>query len=712
MKMFVGFQKTHFVLLLFLSGMYVETFGQTPYHSRIDSLTRLLNRLPDDTSKVNRLIDLGDLHLEIDLNSALNYGTQAITLANDLNYLKGLGYAQKLIGRVYAYKDDYPRSNEQYEKALKTFESIDFKKGIAATLTNLAKIHFRNGNYSKSMEYTKRSLKINEDLKDQSGIAVALNDIAVVYLAHHNYPKALDYYKLSLKISEKFSYKREIAISLGNIGAIYFYEGDYAKALDYYERSLKMSVEIHRNEGINANLANIGEVYYAYGDYNKAMDYYKKSLAVCDSIQDRSGAAYALNNIGALYQIQKDYSNALANHKRSLKIREEISDKHGVTETLLNIGKLSLEKGDVYEAITWCEKSRALAKQIDDIYSQKDACNCLYSAYKRKGENNKALAFHELMQVLEDRLKVKETNKKLQQFEFAKQLLEDSVNQAEKERLVKQAHLDEVSKKNRTRNIVIGGGLLLLIFAGGLYSRLNYIRKSKNIIEKERDNSNNLLLNILPKDVADELKISGESRARNYDEVTVLFTDFKDFTSIAEKLGPQDLVAEINACFKAFDQIITKQGIEKIKTIGDSYMAVGGLTSNSLRGAKDTIIAAIDMQEFMLARSEELAKIGKPHFEMRAGIHTGPVVAGIVGIKKFQYDIWGDTVNTASRMESSGDVGKVNISQHTYELVRNDTQFTFQPRGKVQAKSLGLIEMYFVGRATIKEGFPIEAQKT
>ncbi|HMG88970.1 MAG TPA: adenylate/guanylate cyclase domain-containing protein [Chryseolinea sp.] len=659
-----------------------------------------MNRLPEDTSKVNRLIELGDLYLEVDLKSALKYGTQAIALANDLNYLQGLGYGEKLIGRVSAYQDDYPRSIEQYEKALKIFESIDFKEGIAIALTSLAKIHFRSGNYSKSMEYTKRSLKINEDLKDQLGIAVALNDVAVIYLGHHNYPKALDYYKASLKISEKYSYEKEIAISLGNIGAIYFYEGDYSKALDYYQRSLDMSEEISRNEGIGANLVNIGEVYYAYGDYSKALDYYERSLTFCDSILDRSGAAYALNNIGASYQNQKDYRNALANYKRSLKIREEIFDKDGATETLLNIGKLSLEKGDVYEAITWCEKSRALAKQIDDIYSQRDACNCLYSAYKIKGENNKALAFHELMQVLEDSLNVKETNRKLQQFEFAKQQLEDSVNQAEKERLVQESHLEEVNRKNRTRNIAIGSGLLLLIFAGGLYSRLNYIRKSKNIIEKERDNSNNLLLNILPKEVADELKASGESRARNYDEVTVLFTDFKDFTNIAETLGPQDLVAEINACFKAFDQIITKYGIEKIKTIGDSYMAVGGLNSSSSQSAKTTIMAAMDMQEFMLTRGEDLAKLGKPHFEMRAGIHTGPVVAGIVGVKKFQYDIWGDTVNIASRMESSGTVNKVNISQHTYELVKSDTEFTFEFRGKVQAKSLGLIEMYFVGRRT------------
>ena len=216
------------------------------------------------------------------------------------------------------------------------------------------------------------------------------------------------------------------------------------------------------------------------------------------------------------------------------------------------------------------------------------------------------------------------------------------------------------------------------------------------IIEKEKDRSDKLLLNILPFEVAEELKEFGESEARDFDNVTVLFTDFVGFTQTAAKLSAKELVAEIDACFKAFDTIIQKYNIEKIKTIGDAYMAAGGLHNHKTSEPENVIKAAIEMQEFMLSR-KALAHASNQHtFEMRVGINTGPVVAGIVGIKKFQYDIWGDTVNTASRMESNGAPGKVNISQTTYDLIKNIKSFHFTPRGKISVKGKGDLEMYFV----------------
>jgi class 3 adenylate cyclase len=205
-----------------------------------------------------------------------------------------------------------------------------------------------------------------------------------------------------------------------------------------------------------------------------------------------------------------------------------------------------------------------------------------------------------------------------------------------------------------------------------------------------------LLLNILPYEIAEELKAKGEAEARTFDNVTILFSDFKDFTQASEKLSATDLVAEINTCFKAFDQIMDKYSIEKIKTIGDAYMAVGGLPVPSADSAKNTVLAALEMQSLIIERKAQNEAVNKPAFEMRAGIHTGSVVAGIVGAKKFQYDIWGDTVNTASRMETSGEVGQVNISEVTYELIKNHSEFTFTSRGKVEVKGKGEVAMWFV----------------
>ena len=238
-----------------------------------------------------------------------------------------------------------------------------------------------------------------------------------------------------------------------------------------------------------------------------------------------------------------------------------------------------------------------------------------------------------------------------------------------------------------TRNFLAGGLIIMLLFSVVFFRQRNNIAKGKK-------KSDELLLNILPSEVAEELKVKGSAEAKYYDEVTVMFTDFKGFTRISERLTPTELVSEIHTCFKAFDQIITKYGIEKIKTIGDAYMCAGGSPVANTTNAVDVVNAALEMQQFMQQHLEQRKSDNREVFEMRIGIHTGPVVSGIVGVKKFAYDIWGDTVNIASRMESSGEAGKVNISGDTFALIKD--KFKYIHRGKIEAKNKGEIEMYFV----------------
>ncbi len=226
--------------------------------------------------------------------------------------------------------------------------------------------------------------------------------------------------------------------------------------------------------------------------------------------------------------------------------------------------------------------------------------------------------------------------------------------------------------------------------------KLELKEQENTIITKEKQRYEELLLNILPYEVAQELKEKGKSEAKLFDHVTVMFTDFKDFTKIGEQMSAGQLVKEIDYCFSSFDKIIQKHGIEKIKTIGDSYMCAGGLPAINKTHATDVIRAALEIMEFMLKHKKEKEAKGETPFEIRIGINTGPVVAGIVGIRKFAYDIWGDTVNIASRMESSGEPGKINISGSTHEQIKD--KFNCSYRGKILAKNKGEIDMYFVNQ--------------
>jgi class 3 adenylate cyclase len=293
--------------------------------------------------------------------------------------------------------------------------------------------------------------------------------------------------------------------------------------------------------------------------------------------------------------------------------------------------------------------------------------------------------------------------------------LQDSLEIGQQRAQLKQQEA-EIGQQRAERNLLIVGVLLILGVAAGLFNRFQVMKRynrqlaEKNaIIEQERQRAEKLLLNILPATVAGELKVKGFAQTQSYDQVSVLFTDFKGFSKIAEVMTPQELVADLDYCFKAFDSIVGLYGLEKIKTIGDSYMCAGGLPDPDPSHPVRVVRAAQAMQAFMESWQSERDREGKPLLEIRIGIHTGPIVAGVVGEKKFAYDIWGDTVNVASRMESSGEAGKINVSGATFELIRE--QFACTHRGKIFAKNKGEVDMYFVEylRSEVEEPASVSA---
>lgn len=282
----------------------------------------------------------------------------------------------------------------------------------------------------------------------------------------------------------------------------------------------------------------------------------------------------------------------------------------------------------------------------------------------------------------------------------------DSIVKAQQEREIQanKAHLAEADlareQVENTRNILALVVVFVLFLAGLFYARFrakkrmaNELSQKNSLIEEEQKRSNSLLLNILPPAIADELKARNKVAARKYDQATVMFIDFKGFTNVAEKLSPERLVEELDLCFSNFDNIISKYRIEKIKTVGDAYICASGL-SDMNASPSDMVKAALEIQDFLLGLKAERMSQGLPFFDARVGIHTGPVVAGVVGAKKFAYDIWGDTVNTAARLEEECDPGRVNVSEDAYWLAKYE--FEWQHRGKIAAKNKGMMDMYYV----------------
>jgi adenylate cyclase len=447
---------------------------------------------------------------------------------------------------------------------------------------------------------------------------------------------------------------------------VYMSSGNRTKALEYYLKALKASEEIGMKGYVVGACGNIANVYIEMKNFELGLEYYQRGLKISEEIHDKNSEATTLGNIGTtyIYMVMDSSKGRLPN---------EVT---GARRVKLN------------KAIEYIQRSLKVCQETGDIDIRQACYQNLTNAYKLSGDYKKALESEEHERAIQDSVFSQENAKKIveqgMKYQFEKKEALVKADQEKKDALA----VKELQKQKLVRNGFMGGFAVVLLFAGIFFSQRNKIKIGKK-------QSDELLLNILPAEVAEELKAKGAAEARLIDDVTVLFTDFKGFTELSEKLTPKELVAEINDCFSAFDHIMHKYGVEKIKTIGDAYMAAGGLPTPNKTHPQDVVNAALEIQQYMNDHKLKKEAANQLFFEIRIGVHTGPVVAGIVGIKKFQYDIWGDTVNTASRMESSGAVGKVNISETTYALVKD--KFKCAYRGKVSAKGKGEIDMYFVG---------------
>lgn len=618
-------------------------------NAQTDSLKSVIQNSKKDTVLIINLNELSAKVLkEENINGSLEYSHQALLLANKLNYIKGEALALKNMG--------------------------------------LAEYH--QGNYLKVLEYWSKSLEAYKSVPDTLGIANMLNNLGAVYYSQGSNAKAIDFYLESLNISLKLKEPLRICSALLNIAGLYGEIGDYEQSIKYFRQiepyltNLK-DVQIH-----STYLMGMGEVYAKKKDYDKAIKYFKEALPL-----NKNGSDYAhnLKMLGETEYEKGNFSKSVEYLELAYATAKEKNQQLDMVQSLIAIGN-TYQKKDFQKALNSYKEAENLALKMGVVGELKDIYGGMSHLFREKKDFANAYKYQSLFVQQKDSLFNLETDDKIRglQFDFELDKKQDQISLLEKEAELQQ------NISTRQKYLVYAASvisILILLLALGTYRRYRYIQKTNSVIEDEKNRSENLLQNILPHETALELKKYGKVKAKKFEAVTVMFTDFKGFTQKSASLSPEQLVESVDYYFSKFDLVMEKFGLEKIKTIGDAYMCAGGLPFPKEDHGKNVLLAAFEILHIMKeAKEKEDDSIA--NFDIRIGINTGPVVAGVVGTKKFAYDIWGDTVNVAARMESSSEPMKINVSEHTYSLIKD--VFDCSYRGKIDVKNKGIMSMYFV----------------
>jgi class 3 adenylate cyclase len=501
---------------------------------------------------------------------------------------------------------------------------------------------------------------------------------------------------------ESYFAAAEIAISMDSdlylgpintaIADVYSVMGNHENSIRYYKNALDLLRKEDDSVNIATALLNGGDEYFNQKKYDSALVYFEESSRIFKNINYPIGTAYNLGNMGMVYAEQRKDILAERNINEAIELLKELEDFYPISVYLIYMSDIYAKNQDWVQALSYAERSLDLAMQ----YGLKDQIS---EAYLQLHELN------ELQGMTEESLKNYKNHiiyrDSVTNISAVQEMADLRTNFEVSQKQIEVDLLGEQKKNQQLISFLIGIGLLaVLILAVGLIRRNKFIEKSRALIEMEKKRSDLLLLNILPEETATELKDRGKVKAKRFESVSVMFTDFKGFTAYSDKLSPEELVDSIDFYYSRFDEIVEKHGLEKIKTVGDAYMCAGGLTDSDQNNAHKMIAAAIEIADFV-KESKKNDPDDMTRFDIRIGINTGPVVAGVVGKKKFAYDIWGDTVNIASRMESNSEPGKINVSEATYKLIKD--QFICSYRGEIEAKNKGKMKMYFVERSIEQE---------
>jgi len=683
-------------------GSYCWEFSSDSIEIYSRKAIEINRKLYDKDIEAIAALNLGRLYFVRDISKSREYFLQTLKLSRETDDRLTMARALMWLSRHCDIDGEFDKSAGYWQEAATIASRLNNKLLEAEMMGFKESFYVSRGENAKALGSLDSSLAICRKYGFKEVEAMNLMSKGNVYYILSDYPTAIGYLQQAQTITDELGIHNTKTCVLLLLGRIYASLSDYPKAIGYYKNSRELARKIGDKTLEAVSVNNIGDAYEQIGNYTQAMDYYKASLELCKKLQKDGDIGFELANIGHIHLLLKDYINAYTLLQQALRIARETKDTYTMGFILGCLAQFHIAAPDSLllrknirpserygKALQLADSSRIIASESGSVETMAGTWKLLSEIHQKQKHPDKALEAYQNYILLRDSttgIEVKnQITRKQMQFEFDKKVLSDSLHHAGEKRL---ADLKLQKQKSFTYSGLAGVATLLL-FSVFVFKSYTTQKKTNVLLSAEKQKSERLLLNILPHEVAEELKEKGYAEAQQFDKVTVLFTDFVNFTQTSEQLSPQALVQELHECFTTFDYIIGRHGLEKIKTVGDAYMAVCGLPLSDPRHAQKTVQAALEIRDFIEKRKE-----AKKVFDIRIGIHSGSVVAGIVGVKKFAYDIWGDTVNTAARMESSSEPAKVNISETTFELVKDEFNCIY--RGEIEAKNKGMMKMYFV----------------
>ena len=505
------------------------------------------------------------------------------------------------------------------EKAYELALIIDDKYIIATITGNLGLLHSSMSNDVKALDL----LRFSEDISTQSGnrehLAIVCDNIATIFNKHGDYVRALEYYSKALELHTNTQGKDGIGRALGHIGSVYFHMNEIEKAESYLFKALEIHESIDYKRGIETWHEVLGDIMLKKEDPNSAIKHFTKAIEVNRELGNKATEAVHIGSLGDVLMFKGDLEEAFKNYEIALSILQEYDRKGDFYDVQLSMTRIL--SNPVYVGYNPVKAEQLLLQSLDNLREhslksiEREYLSQLSVMYKATGQWEKALSTYEESVSINQELNSNDIRNTIREMEFQKEY-----NQLEQKRLLEVIRLQE----------------------------------------KEQ-----LLHDILPSHVADRI-IGGEKTiADECEDMTIMFADIVGFTTLSEHMKPSEIIELLNNIYSKLDLLADTYGIEKIKTIGDAYMAI----SDSREDKVNHKLKMLTFAKKILAICSEIILSNGKTLEVRIGIHSGPTVTGVIGTKKLSYDVWGDAVNTAARMESYGEPGTIQVSQEFYNSI-------------------------------------------